>query len=131
MQQPRGRDEARRTKSSAVVSVSVKRALNQLLHVLISVVLAAEVAGIMLFGTARAGLDVHAAGLVAITLLFLGIAWVTYRYVSQAPEKTSPEPELATALEHQDMRRIPRWWGTVPVAIAVLGAVLAWLVLRG
>lgn len=54
------------------------------------------------------------------------IAW----RLSFAPE-TETGTELVGAVERQDMRGIPRWWGTMPLVVAALGAVWAWLALRG
>lgn len=102
----------------------MKHTLNLLLHILIAVVLAAESAGI-----AYVALDRSTLALVLAAILFVAVGVLTYRHVTYAPE-IEGHTQLATAVEDQDMRRIPRWWGTVPAAIAVLGALLAWLILK-
>lgn len=105
----------------------MKHTLNLLLHLLISIVLGGEVAGIVYIAATHTDSEIIAT--VLAIAAFMIVAIPVYHHVSYAPEREG-HTQLATAVENQDMRRIPRWWGAVPTAIAVLGGVLAWLLVR-
>lgn len=103
---------------------SVRRPVNRAFHVLMAAVVGVEAAGIA-WELARG--DSTLLQRIAAALTFVVGFAATWR-VSWEPEKEHGT-EVAEAVVEQDMRGIPRWWGTVPLVVATLGACWAWLAL--
>ena len=92
------------------------------LHTALALVLGVEATGVawQLIGGSAVGV---------IVSLMIGLVAFTWGiWVANAEEDDCGE-ELVESWERQDMRRIPRWFAGVPLAIAVLGALWLWLVL--